>query len=182
MQIPHENIYLDEIFHSLIENQAVEEVMVQSSLDFYNRFFLVPKQKEVEANLGCKQTELVSQNRNFKIETAETPRLPLQQGEWVTSLGLRDAYFHIPISQRLRKYLWFHLNGQTYHFRALPFGLATALLVSKEVKLLLQSKGISIHQYLDDWLFRALCQNRNRKLAHEIPRLSWPFIKTWVRG
>ena len=33
----------------------------------------------------------------FKMETAENIRDSLQQGEWVTSLNLTDAYFHIPL-------------------------------------------------------------------------------------
>ena len=53
--------------------------------------------------------------------------------------------------------LWFIVYGQTYHFKALQFGLATASPeftgVVKEEKLVLQSRGIRIHQYLDHWLF-----------------------------
>ena len=56
----------------------------------------------------------------------------------------------------------FILNKWTYQFTALPFGLATAPLkftkVVKEVKLMAQSRGIRIHQYLDDWLLRAPSQ------------------------
>ena len=96
------------------------------------------------------------------METPETIRLSLQRGEWVTSLDFSNAYFHIPIHQRSRKYLRFFLNSQTFQFTALPFGLATAPLeftkVVKEVKLLAQAKGIRVHQYLDDWLLRAPCQ------------------------
>ena len=62
----------------------------------------------------------------FKMETLETIRTSLQQGEWVTSIDFRDAYFHIPIQEQSRKYLRFHVQGQTYQFKALPFGLATA--------------------------------------------------------
>ena len=98
----------------------------------------------------------------FKMETPETIRLSLQKGEWVTLRDFSDAYFHIPIQQRSRKYLCFFLNGQTFQFTALRFGLATAPLeftkVVKEVKLIAQARGIRIHQYLDDWLLRALCQ------------------------
>ena len=35
----------------------------------------------------------------FKIETPETIRAALHQGEWVTSIDFRDAYFHIPIQE-----------------------------------------------------------------------------------
>ena len=49
----------------------------------------------------------------------------------------------------------FHIQGKTYQFKALPFGLSTApmefTVVAKEIKLLAMKKGIRIHQYLDDW-------------------------------
>ena len=80
----------------------------------------------------------------------------------MTSLDFSDAYFHVPIGQRSRKYLRFFLNNQTFQFTALPFGLATAPLeftkVVKEVKLMAQARGIRIHQYLDDWSLRAQCR------------------------
>ena len=73
------------------------------------------------------------------METPETIRTSLQQGEWVTSIDFKDAYFHIPIQEHSRKYLRFHVQGQTYQFRALRFGLSTAPLeftvIAKEVKL-----------------------------------------------
>ena len=58
-----------------------------------------------------------------------------------------------------RKYLRFHIQGQTYQFKALPFGLSTAptefTVIAKEVKIMATCKGIRIQQYLDDWLVRA---------------------------
>ena len=92
--------------------------------------------------------------KTFKLETPETIRISLQQGEWVTSLDFSDAYFHIPVHIKSRKYFRFHFQNQSYQFRALPFGLATAPMeftcVVKEVKLMAQSQGIRIHQYLDE--------------------------------
>ena len=65
-----------------------------------------------------------------------------KQGEWVKFLDFSDAYVHIPINQTSRKYLRFHLQGQTLQFRALPFGLSTSpmefIIVVKEVKLMAQ--------------------------------------------
>ena len=56
----------------------------------------------------------------------------------------------------------FHLQGQSYQFKALPFGLSTVpmefTVVVKEVKLIALQKGIRIQQYLDDWLVRAAQQ------------------------
>ena len=39
------------------------------------------------------------------METPETIRISLQQGEWVTSVDFKDAYFHIPIQEQSRKYI-----------------------------------------------------------------------------
>ena len=72
------------------------------------------------------------------------------------------GHLYRPIQEQSRKYLKFHVQGQTYQFKALPFGLSTAPLeftvVAKEVKLMAIHKGIRIHQYLDDWwLPTSLC-------------------------
>ena len=39
------------------------------------------------------------------METPETISTSLQQGEWVTSVDFKDAYFHIPTQEQSRKYL-----------------------------------------------------------------------------
>ena len=93
------------------------------------------------------------------MEIPETIRTSLQVGEWVTSIDFKDAYFHIPIHSQSRKYMRFHIQGRSYQFKALPFGLSKApmefTVVAKEVKLMPLQRGIRIHQYLDDWLVRA---------------------------
>ena len=114
------------------------------------------------------------------METPKT-RISLQQGEWVTSIDFKDAYFHIPIQEQSRKYLRFHVQGQTYQFKALPFGLSTAPLefpvVAKEMKLVAIHKGVRIHQYLDDWLVRAtshqVCLQHTQDLVKIYQELGW---------
>ena len=115
------------------------------------------------------------------METPKTIRTSLQQGEWVSSIDFRDAYFHIPIQEQSRKYLRFHVQGQTYQFKALPFGLSTApmefTVLAKEVKLMAIHKGIRIHQYLDDWLVRArshqVCLQHTQDLVKMCQQLGW---------
>ena len=114
------------------------------------------------------------------METPETIRTSLQQGECVTSVD-QDAYFHIPIQEQWRKYLRLHVQGQMYHFKALPFGLSTApmefTVLAKEVKLIAIHKGIRIHQYIDDWLVRArshhICLQRTQILVKICQDLGW---------
>ena len=162
-------------------------------------------QQPVETDSGLKHLEQGStlntflNTESFKMETPETIRTSLQSGEWVTSIDFKDAYFHIPIHSQSRKYMRFHLQGQSYQFKALPFGLSTApmefTVVTKEVKLMALQKGIRIHQYLDDWLVRAstrdtclqhtqtlitLCQDLgwlvNREKSELVPQQVFNFV------
>ena len=115
------------------------------------------------------------------METPETIRTSLQQGEWVTTIHFKIAYFHVPIQEQSRKYLRFHVQGQTYQFKALPFGLSTAPLeftvIAKEVKRMAIHRGMRIHQYLDDWLVRATsqqaCLQDTQNLVKICEKLGW---------
>ena len=62
----------------------------------------------------------------FKVETAESIRKSIQQGEWVISIDLTDSYFHVPIHPQSQKYLRFQTKEGFFQFQALPFGVATA--------------------------------------------------------
>ena len=179
---PHKNSYLMEALHQLIDKNAVELVDNQTSLGFFNRLFLVPKpNNKWRPILDLSKINQFLKVEKFKMETPETIRTSLQQGEWVTSIDFKDAYFHIPIQEQSRKYLRFHVRGRTYPFKALPFGLSTAPLeftvIVKKVKLMAIHKGIRIHQYLDDWLVRATshqdCLQHTRTLVKMCQDLGW---------
>ena len=81
----------------------------------------------------------------------------------------------------VQKYLRFHVEGRTYQFKALPFGLSTApmefTVVAKEVKPMAIHRGIRIHQHLDDWLLRArshqVCLQHTQDLVKICHQLGW---------
>ena len=165
-----------------MDKNAIELVQNPTSLGFFNRLFLVPKpNNKWRPILDLSKLNLFLKVEKFKMETPETIRTSLQQGEWVTSVDFKDAYFHIPIQEQSRKYLRFHIQGRNYQFKALPFGLSTApmefTVVAKEVKLMATHKGIRIHQYLDDWLVRArslqTCIQHTQILVKMCQDLGW---------
>ena len=175
---PHRNSYLLEALHQLIDKNAVEPVYNQASLGFYNRLFLVPKpNNKWRLILDLSNLNQFLKVEKFKMETPETIRTSLLQGEWVTLIDFKDAYFHIPIQEQSRKYLRFHVQGRTYQFKALPFGLSTAPLEFQEVKLMAIHQGIRIHQYLDDWYVRArsqqICLQHTQILVKMCQDLGW---------
>ena len=175
-QLPQskQTILLLEALCQLINKNAVKPVENPNSLGFYNRLFLVPKPNNrwrLILDLSTLNTFL--NTGSFKMETPETIRTSLQTGEWVTSIDFKDAYFHIPIHSQSRKYMRFHLQGRSYQFKALPFGLSTAPMV----KLMALQKGIRIHQYLDDWLVRGsthdTCLQHTQTLVTLCQELGW---------
>ena len=179
---PAKQSFLLEALYQLINKNAVEPVENQNSLGFYNRLFLVPKpNNRWRPVLDLSTLNTFLNTGSFKMETPETIRTSLQAGEWVTSIDFKDAYFHIPIHSQSRKYMRFHLQGRSYQFKALPFGLSTApmefTVVAKEVKLMALQKGIRIHQYLDDWLVRAsthdTCLQHTQTLVTLCQKLGW---------
>ena len=178
----HRNSYLLEALQQLVDKNAVERVHNQTSLGFFNRLFLVPKpNNKWRPILDLSKLNPFLKTEKFRMETPETIRTSLQRGEWITSVDFKDAYFHIPIQEQSRKYLRFHVQGQTYKSKALPFGLSTAPLeftvIAKEVKLMAGHKGIRIHQYLDDWLVRAksrsTCLQHTLTLVEMCQKLGW---------
>ena len=111
------------------------------------------------------------------MDTPESIRASLIQGEWVLSIDLSDAYLHIPIHPNSRKYLRFCHKSQVFQFTSLPFGLATAAqvftMIVKEVKLMALTRGIRLHQYLDDWLIRAQSQEEAQVNTQTVVNLTW---------
>ena len=179
---PTKQSFLIEALYQLINKNAVEPVDNPNSLGFYNRLFLVPKpNNRWRPILDLSTLNTFLNTGSFKMETPETIRTSLQVGEWVTSIDFKDAYFHIPIHSQSRKYMRFYLQGRSYQFKALPFGLSTApmefTVVAKEVKLMALQKGIRIHQYLDDWLVRAstlhTCLQHTQTLVTLCQELGW---------
>ena len=151
------------LIQSLLSKNAIERMENGKSLGFYSRLFLVPKPHQrwrPVIDLSRHNTFLLVER--FKMEAPESIRASLIPGEWVSSIDLADAYLHIPIHPNSRKYLRFFHRSQVFQFSSLPFGLATApqvfTIIVKEVKLMALSRGIRLHQYLENWLIRAQSQ------------------------
>ena len=77
----HRNLYLLEALHQLIDKNAVVLVDNERSLGFFNRLFLVPKPNKWRPILDLSKLNLFLKAEKFKMETPETIRTSLQQGE-----------------------------------------------------------------------------------------------------
>lgn len=86
----------------------------------------------------------------------------LQKGDWMFSIDLQDAYFHVPITPRHRKFLHFMVGTKHYQYKVLPFGLKSAPRVFTKcmavVAAVLRLQGLFVYPYLDDWLLKGSSQ------------------------
>ena len=52
----------------------------------------------------------------FKMETSQPVLQPIQRGDWMVSIDLKDAYLQVPVHQDIRRFLRFVVDGQVYQF------------------------------------------------------------------
>jgi hypothetical protein len=83
----------------------------------------------------------------------------INQGDFLTSIDLADAFLYALVGQSSRRYHQFARDGQLFQFRFLSFVLSLSPLVfTKVLRPLLRwarRKGIRISAYLDDLLIVA---------------------------
>ena len=151
---------------ALLDKGAIEPVdpLLQPG-GFYSAYFLVAKKDG-----GLRPIlDLRGLNRFLKVlrfhmlSTAEVLRTVARE-EWFTSVDLKDAYFHVPIAPHHRQFLRFAFQGRHFQFRVLPFGLSLSPRVFTRCVAAalspLQSRGMKILPYLDDWLICAPSQSQ----------------------
>ena len=98
------------------------------------------------------------------METVKSVRQSIMTNNWAVSIDLTDAYLHIPIHPRSRKYLPFVYEHQVFQFMALPFGMSVSPWIFTKLMNIIATHlplhAVSLFPYLDDWLIRDLIHNR----------------------
>ncbi len=152
---------LQQELSSLLQKGAIEEIP-QSDIEqgFFSRYFLVPKRDGgLRPILDLRRLNFSLYKGKFKMLTMKTIMSQIQGGDWFVTIDLKDAYFHIQVIQRHRRFLRFAFGGKAYEYKVLPFGLALAprtFTKCKDAALApLRLQGIRVLNYLDDWLILA---------------------------
>jgi len=158
---PAKEVALNQELSVLLAKGAIEPVdPILEPGGFYSTYFLIRKKGG-----GLRPIlDLRELNKFLKIlpfhmlSTADVLRT-VARGEWFTSIDLKDAYFHVPIVPHHRQFLRFAFRGRHFQFRVLPFGLSLSPRVFTRCVAAalspLQSQGMKILPYLDDWLICA---------------------------
>ncbi len=152
---------LQQELSSLLQKGAIEEIP-QSEVErgFFSRYFLVSKRDgSLRPILDLRRLNFSLYKGKFKMLTIKTIMSQVQEGDWFVTIDLKDAYFHIQVVQRHRRFLQFAFGGKAYQYKVLPFGLALAprtFMKCMDAALApLRLQGIRVLNYLDDWLILA---------------------------
>ena len=89
--------------------------------------FLVPKRNGGNRPiLNLKLFNFIVGKISFKMEPFKSVIAVMLPHQWLASVDLKDAYFHMGVVPAHCQYLRFHWLGQSYQVRALPFGVSSA--------------------------------------------------------
>ena len=104
-----------EVAH-LLEKGAITVVPPhESHLRFNSCYFLVSKKSgEKRPILDLRVFNRFVAARKFRMLTIRALLGCVREGDWFTSLDLKDAYFHIPVRPAHRKFLRFAFMGVAY--------------------------------------------------------------------
>ena len=125
---------------------------------FYSAYFLVDKKDGgFRPILDLRGLNMFLKVLPFHMLTSADTLRVVARGKWFTTIDLKDAYFHVPVASHHRPFLRFAYRGR--HFQSssvLPFGLSLSPRVFTRVVAAalapLQTQGMKVLPYLDDWL------------------------------
>jgi len=124
-----------------------------------NLFFPVFQKTKFRWVLDCKVLNSIVSKHGVRYESVAQVKSFLQKGDFITSIDVKGAFFHIPIAPNSRYWLQFIADGTIYHFQTLPFGVTTAPYIWTKVLAQiinhLRRRGIRLSVYMDDILIAA---------------------------
>ena len=112
----------------LVLDREVQDLLSKQAVRPYSTLFAVPKKGggwRPVINLKSLNSYLV-QTPHFKMETIQSLKDVLHQGDFMVKMDLKDAYLTVPVHQDDHRYLRFMWKGKAFEFTTLPFGLAPA--------------------------------------------------------
>ena len=138
--------------------------------------------------LNLKRINLHISPSHFRMETLKSILPLFRPGDWTVSIDLKDAYHHVPIAPASRDILGLVVAGNTYRFKALPFGLKPAPRLFTRlvacVAAFLRQQGLRVFCYMDDCFLAAESRGLLSRQLHFLLRTvqGLGFIVNWEKS
>ena len=99
----------------------------------------------------------------FKQEDIRTIEQLVKQDDFLTSVDLSDAFYHIKVHKDYYRYLSFKFEGKYYSFKVLCFGLSLSPYlfhkITRPILGYLRSQNVRLSCYVDDFI---ICEKKNK--------------------
>ena len=129
---------------------------------YYSKLFVVPKPDvdKFRVIINLKPLNKYIKKETFRMEGLKDVQTILEPGAFAGVVDISDAYYHVPIHKKSRKFTRFIFENVIYEYCALPMGLTDSprvfTHVTKVIQSFLRKRQISIVMYIDDILIVAV--------------------------
>ena len=150
---------------------------------FLSNIFTVPKKNgDLRLVINLKDLNQFLAFHHFKMESFQTAKDLIQEGDWMIKLDLKEAYHSVPVTPDHQRYLAFLWDGKCYVYCVLSFGLGPAPRVFTKI-----TKPILVHirqnlvircvTYSDDLLIfertKSDCLQKAKKVMTQLQELGF---------
>ena len=155
-QNTHQKSVLQNQIDELVQREVVTKVLYDNTMFISNVFGRPKANGDIRMIIDLSEVNDFVQKFHFKMDHLEVATDLLDEGMFMSSIDLKDAYYSIPIWEAHRKYLSFQWNGEYFQFNVLPFGLTSAprifTKVLKPIFAKMREEGFCVLGYIDDSL------------------------------
>ena len=153
----HEHLFLQTEIRQLLNCGYIEKTVDSS---YISPISCVPK-KNSDFRLVINLRHLIKHccQSYHKIEDIRHVAEIIKPDDVLTSIDLKDSFYHFKIKKSFRKYLSFKFENNFYSFCVLPFGFCLSPFfhakILKPVTTFLRDQGVRLNLYVDDFLILA---------------------------
>ena len=123
-------------------------------------WFIITKKEgqkdKVRLICDCRELNQGLHPKKFRLDHIQNIFPVLRKGLWAAKIDLKHAYFHLGLSEQLKKYVRLQVGQDIWQFEAACFGLSTLpeiwMKLMKPLQRIWRQKGMLVFIYLDDIL------------------------------
>ena len=115
------------------------------------------------------------EKKSFKMQGIKDVRQTLRRGMYGAVIDISDAYYHVSIQEKSRRYTRFIVDGVVYEYTGLPMGLTCSPRVFTQITKFavdwLRKRGVILIIYIDD----ILVLGHTKEKCEENVKWCWTF-------